>query len=410
MCLLLGACQQSGPANLSTDSHHASPREPHNSSAGSARTGPAAPQTRSASDTADNGRGFPAASGRTATAPPSGSLQGDIVMVNDRVISVAEALFALRHEIEAARRTQTKAGFREQVERLARRYVQQEIGALLVYEKAVAGLTAQQTEQLDKLAQEELGRIVARDYGGASARLWQELARCGLTMDQLRDSLKRQLIVRQYARDVLLPRSSVRRDEMLSYYRDNQARYRTAELRELLLIAAPFERFLPDGQTWEAASPAARSQARLAAVRHIREAHSALATRPFDQVAQEYSREPQAASGGSWGLIGRPLQPPYDELSQLIFGYQEEQVSEPIETPRGWYIVKCGRIQPARRTPFTEAQEEIRRTLEDRKFNQALSDYVYRLAEKATISSTDAFVREVLRRAESGWPSGHASE
>lgn len=399
--LLLSACRQFDPAGAPVHSHDARPHDPDDGPGQPAHAEVAA--AADASGPADSQRPASIAAGRTGALPP-GALQSDIVMVNDRAISVAEALFALRHEVEAARRAHTKTGFREQLERLARRYVQQEVGAVLVCEKAAAGLTEQQTEQLDKLAREELERIIARDYGGTSARLWQELSRFGLTMDQYRESLKRQLIVRQYARDVLLPRASVRRDEMLAYYRDNQARYCFEELRELLLIAAPFERFLPEGQSWEAASPAVRSQARLAAVRHIREAHAALTTRPFEEVAREYSREPQAADGGSWGFIGRPLQAPYDQLSQLIFTYQEGQVSEPLETPRGWYIVKCGRIQPARRTPFTEAQEEIRRTLEDRKFNQALSDYVYRLAEKAAISSTDAFVREFVRRAESGWP------
>ncbi len=389
--LMVGGCRQSGSAGLAGERHGTRARGSEYGLAESVHGGAAAPRTT-------------AGSGRAAGVAPAGSLQGDIVLVNDRTISVAEALFALRHEIDAVRRTQTKAGFREQIERLARRYVQQEIGALLVYEKAAAGLSEQQSEQLDKLAREELERLVAREYGGASARLWRELARYGLTMDQLRESFKRQLMVRQYAREVLLPRTSVRRDEMLAYYRDNQGRYCSAELRELLLIAAPFERFLPEGQAWESASAAARSQARLAAAQHIREAHAALVRRPFEEVAREYSREAQAASGGSWGLIGQPLQPPYEELSRLVFGYQEGQVSEPIETPRGWYIVKCGRIQPARRTLFAEAQEEIRRTLEERKFNQALADYVHRLAEKASISSTDAFVREVVRRAEAGWP------
>jgi hypothetical protein len=398
--LMVGACRQSGSAGL-TGEPRGNPRGPQAGSAGSAYSEAAAPRAISDSGPGESRRVSSAGPGRTV---PAGSLQNDIVLVNDRTISVAEALFALRHEIEAVRRTQTKAGFREKIERLARRYVQQEIGALLVCEKAAAGLSEQQSEQLDKLAREELERLVAREYGGASARLWRELARYGLTMDQLRESFKRQLMVRQYAREVLLPRASVRRDEILAYYRDNEGRYCSPELRELLLIAAPFERFLPEGQAWESASAAARSQARLAAAQHIREAHAALARRPFEEVAREYSREAQAASGGSWGLIGQPLQPPYDELSRLVFDYQEGQVSEPIETPRGWYIVKCGRIQPARRTPFTEAQEEIRRILEERKFNQALADYVNRLAEKASISPTDAFVREVVRRAEAGWP------
>jgi parvulin-like peptidyl-prolyl isomerase len=86
-------------------------------------------------------------------------------------------------------------------------------------------------------------------------------------------------------------------------------------------------------------------------------------------------------------------------LSARIFGYSEGQVSEPVETETGWYIVKCGKVQPGTRKSFADAQDEIRAAIRERRFSQELADYVLRLAEKATIVGMDTFVAETVRRA-----------
>jgi parvulin-like peptidyl-prolyl isomerase len=192
--------------------------------------------------------------------------------------------------------------------------------------------------------------------------------------------------------------TSISRNEIVSYYRLNQARYATEETRELALIEAPFEAFLPPDATWERATEAVRAQARLKASRHIRAAAEALAERPFADVAREYSRGVHAARGGDWGEITRPLQPPYDKLSKLIFEFQEGQVSEPLETELGWYIVRCSKITPGRNPGFTDFQEQIREALSEEKFQRLSGEYMNKLASKATMSSLDAFLNCAVRR------------
>ena len=124
---------------------------------------------------------------------------------------------------------------------------------------------------------------------------------------------------------------------------------------------------------------------------------------PSQAAAREYSLGVHAAEGGSWGQIGQPLQPPYDELSRRLFDFKEGQYSEPIETATGWYIVQCGRIEPATKTPFVEVQEEIRTELENQRFNQLAADYILRLAENATISDLDGFMDRAVERV-AAWP------
>lgn len=333
-----------------------------------------------------------------------GTIQPDILLVNQQVLRVAEVLYALRDQLRQARRTQTDEGFRNLALRWIERETRTQVGALLVYDKALARLSDSQSEYVEKRIDELLeGRITA-DFGGSRARLEQHLAEYGMTIDQFRDLMKRELLVRQYTHELLSPKVYVRRDELYDYYRDHAADYDHAATRELLMIAAPFDAFLPDGVSWEAATQSVRAAARLKALRHIRAAHEALQTRPFDEVAREFSKGIRADAGGSWGQIGRPLQRPYDEVTARIFDYDEGQVSEPVEGPEGWYIVGCGEIERGHHDAFADVQAGIRETLLNEKFNRLANEYVVGLAEKATISSFDHFVQVALMRAFQQFP------
>jgi hypothetical protein len=336
--------------------------------------------------------------------PGKDSIRSDILMVNNSALSVAEVLYPLRDWIAQARGTQTAQGFADQLRRQVRDQVRNEVGSLLVYEKALAQLPEDRHEFLDDTVDRELDKRVAREFGGSVARFENHLQRYGLTMEQAHAMLRRQLMVSSYTHETLSPQIRIRRDELLAYYRAHAERYSTEATRELRLIAAPYDKFLPAGVTWETAAPSARAQARLQAGRQIRAAHAALAERDFGEVAREYSRGVHAAEGGSWGQIGQPLRPPYEAASRRIFELEEGQYTEPIETETGWYIAQCGRVIPATNTPFAEVQEAIRSELESQRFIKLASDYIYRLAERATISDLDGFINSAVERAQFDWP------
>lgn len=340
--------------------------------------------------------------------PPPGSIQSEMLVVNQSTLTVAEVLYPLRERILEARQSRAKEGLERQIDRWVRAGIQQEVGALLVYEKAVRALEEPRLRQLDQLVAEDERQRITREFGGSSARLAAHLARFGLSPAQYRERLKRQMVVQGYTRDILMPQVVVRREELIEYYRSNQDQFHTAGSRELLLIEAPFESFLPEDLSWRTALAEDRTRARLAARRHIRAAETALKDgRDFGDVAAEFSRGPNRESGGSWGPIGKPLAPPWDGLTAQIFEFTEGQFSEPIELESGWYIVGCGRVHPAQNLTFAEAQEKIRDELSEQRFNRLASDYVMKLAEKSTISSLDAFVKAAVKKALStDWPRG----
>jgi hypothetical protein len=352
-----------------------------------------------------------AATRRAAAAmqPTPGAIEARILLINDTALTVPEVLFPLRGYLEQLRNSRTHAGFLEEARRAIRRSAQEEIGTLLMYAEATAKLDDDQKKQIDAAVDKELETLTARDYGGSQSRLKAYLKDFGLTKEQWRENLKRDLVVRQYTREKLTPQVQIRRDELLAEYQRNVTQYSTPPTRELLLIELPFEKFLEDGRSWDRATATERAQAKLKALRRVREAQAALAERPFEEVAREYSLGLHADEGGSWGQIGRPLQPPYDAVSKPVFDWTEGQVGEPVETDRGWYVAKCGRVEPARQRAFVEVQEEIRADLMERRFQKLAMDAVLKLAEKATISSLDAFVTAALDEADKLTPEGGRS-
>jgi hypothetical protein len=342
--------------------------------------------------------------------PRENSIRSDILMVNDSTLSVAELLYPLRDWIEQTRNTQTAQGFADQLRRHIRDHVRNEIGSLLVYEKAIAGLSEEKRTLLDQTVDRQIDKRVSREFGDSVARFESHLERYGLTMDQARAMLRRQMMVSSYTHELLSPQISIRRDELLAYYRNHAQRYSTEATRELLLIALPFEQFLPAGVTWETAADSARAQARLQAGRQARAAYEALAERDFREVAREYSRGVHAAEGGSWGQIGQPLRPPFEEASRRIFALEEGQYTEPIETETGWYIAQCGQIIPATKKAFADVQDEIRAELENERVVKLAADYIYRLAEHATISDLQSFIDSAVEHVLADWPEETASE
>jgi hypothetical protein len=293
----------------------------------------------------------------------------------------------------------------DELYRAARRQAQEEIGRILMYRQSFARLTDAQKTALDNIVKREIAHRVEKEFAGSHARFESHLKRHGLTLEQFQAMQRRQIMVQQQLYETIIPQLRLRRDELLAFYRAHAELYIRPETRELWMIEAPFERFLPEGLTWSRADAAAQAQARLKAVRHIREAHAALSDRPFHEVAKSFCRGVHAAEGGAWGAIGKPLQAPYDIATAPLFQLEEDQFTAPIETATGWYIVKCGVIHPARQVPFEEVQDEIRKTIMDQRFAELAGDHVRRLAEKASISSFESFISETVRLVISGaWP------
>ncbi len=348
-----------------------------------------------------SGAAVEAASPEPAPPPtlPPGSINPDILVVNDTVLTAAEVLFPISSRIAEMRGSLPARAFAEQVRKLVRDQTQQEVGLVLLYEKGVSRLDANQREALDKIVERELNAQISRDFGGSRARFEAHLAGRDLTLEQFKARLRRQMVAQEFAREELLPQVRVSRSDLMNEYRRSAATYATPETRELWMIEAPFAAFLARGQRWLDVADSVQATARNTAADHIRSAHAALRSRPFADVAREFSKGVHASEGGKWGVIGEPLRPPYDQATRRLFEMQANQYTEPIETDAGWVIVRCGQYTPAVTPTFADVQEQVRAALTEARFNELLAEYIGNLAREASVSSLDSFAMGAMQRA-----------
>jgi parvulin-like peptidyl-prolyl isomerase len=101
----------------------------------------------------------------------------------------------------------------------------------------------------------------------------------------------------------------------------------------------------------------------------------------FDQIARAQSKGPEAAVGGYMGWFSPGQLPP--ELERAAFGLPVAAVSEPVESPLGYHVIRVESRQAAREIPLEEARERIRD----------------RLAREKRAAAERAFVADVMARA-----------
>ncbi len=105
-----------------------------------------------------------------------------------------------------------------------------------------------------------------------------------------------------------------------------------------------------------------------------------LAGEAFATVAAEVSAEPSAARGGALGTF------PVDDLSarfqEALSGRLPGQVTDPVQTPAGFYIFEVRARRPGRLPTYEEVHDNVRRAVESEKLQVELARYVAGLRER----------------------------
>jgi bifunctional DNA-binding transcriptional regulator/antitoxin component of YhaV-PrlF toxin-antitoxin module len=107
-----------------------------------------------------------------------------------------------------------------------------------------------------------------------------------------------------------------------------------------------------------------------------------LAGADFGEVAKEFSQSALAKYGGDAGFVAFN---PTSEVSRILFGLKEGQISEIIETQEGLFILKAEEIRPERTQAFGELNPELKRTVFQRRLRERLDDFVEELRQRADV-------------------------
>lgn len=201
------------------------------------------------------------------------------------------------------------------------------------------------------------------------------LAAEGMTMDDLRRSLERQMLSAEAQRTDVVDKIGVTEDEARAYYEEHSQDFTTPSevtLREFFVEVPVSDRGVN----------VAADDAALAEAAEIRE--RLLAGEPFARLAAELSDAPSKANGGLIGPLSREelAEALQDQLDAMKVG----ELTELLRTPRGYQILKLESRTETKIRTFEEARGDIGTAVGEAKMAGERLKYLERLREQATIT------------------------
>ena len=319
-----------------------------------------------------------------------------MLQVNDRFITVDDVLEALDGKLTVLAREATEEQFRLRAQELILDEARRKMTDLLVVGEAERRLDERHVKQVD-LEVATARKAMIAEAGGSSLKLDADLAREGRTLAGVLDEYRRGLMIRAYMEARFMPNVSVNRRMLWDYYRAHRKDYTKEEKVQMQIIAAPFRAYLAGGEAkpTQLEQDAAKQKAREV----MDEAAAALkGGEEFGKVAVRLSKGVKAKKEGIWPMMlpGSFLE---SKVEEAAFAMSEGQVSDPIETESGYYIVKTRAVQAGVQTSFEDAQEQIEGTLRRQQLIELQEQYFQKLRGDATIIQSEQFIQVAVAKA-----------
>jgi peptidyl-prolyl cis-trans isomerase SurA len=197
----------------------------------------------------------------------------------------------------------------------------------------------------------------------------------GLTLQELRRSLERQMLISRVQQTEVMGKISVTEEEAKAYYEKHKDQFTTPSqitLREILIEVPGADKGVNAMLDQEARTEADDIRRRL------------LAGEPFARLAADLSDAPSKANGGLIGPINSNDLAP--ALRDMLRKMKAGDVTEVIRTPRGYQILKLESKTEETVRSFDAARTEIGDRVADEKRRGELQKYLERLREQAIVT------------------------
>ena len=329
--------------------------------------------------------------------PPPGAVDASSPMspvnrltVNGDSVEAAELWGNLRDELSSKAETLSSGQYQDYIERQAAQLITDKIAEMLLHQRASLRVTEEMSTRIDKHVDREIRRIVTTGYGGMQRRYEKYLDSKGLTLDGVRERLRREIIITSYLEEHIKPKvAEPTRAELIALYEANADALRRPARRRMSLIDVRILDRLPKGvneptrEQWDQARREALSRAETAQT----ELRSGL---PFADVARRHSSGLHTDDGGAWGWVSRgSVRKRFEPAVSALYDLQAGDVSDIIETNDSFFLVRCDEIDPGLEPSFKAVQPELKKRHFRAAHNQLISKLITELRSEARIEPAD---------------------
>jgi parvulin-like peptidyl-prolyl isomerase len=320
---------------------------------------------------------------------PVTGLPGEVAArVNGTPILVSEVLQPYAHKLAEFRAHPQVTD--EEFARMQRNLVQRDlphyIDTAVLVDAVHSQMNAEQKtevqKQLDQIFDQQLAEMMRladvqslqeleAKLKEAGSSLANELQVTGETLPEIRKSFGNRALSAQYLRESVGMVSSPTRKELLEEYEQRKAEFSHPAKVKWQQLQISFA-------VHNGADNARKAMSR---------ARSELQTgKNFEEVVRRHGDGPLAKLGGHFDWT-RPESVADAGLREALETLKTGDVSGPIETDSACMLVKITESQPARTVPFEEVQEELRKSITERKKQERLDSVVAKIRSKAVIET-----------------------
>jgi peptidyl-prolyl cis-trans isomerase C len=215
----------------------------------------------------------------------------------------------------------------------------------------------------------QIGRL--RQQFKTEAEFTTALSQRSLTLDEVKNDARMQILVNKTLEAEILPKVAVAQTDLDAYYKANPDQFKAPEQVRASHILIPINSSMTEVQKTEARATAEGILKRVKA------------GEDFAALAKQYSKDGSAASGGDLNYFERGKMVPAFE--QAAFSLKTGDVSNVVETPFGFHIIKVTDHKEQRTVPLAEVSDRLSDFLKQRKQQELTQAFIQSLHQKYKI-------------------------
>ena len=303
-----------------------------------------------------------------------------VAEVGDRVITIQDVLSAARAPVADLKGRYGGDELQRRTSELLADVLRNLIAQNLLVQEAERQLSEQEKQQVqltvDRLIKEMIGTA------GSLVNLRQQLDQIGLTLEQEKRRQTEAEMVRTLLDRDVKQLVRVRAEDVRQYYREHEKDYyqpKQARIRQILI------RY--DDYTSKAEARKVAEQV----LAKLREGGD------FAHLAETYSHGPYAQQGGLWEFVGPGTF--IEPVDRAAFSLAVGEVSDVVEGPTGFHLIRVEEAKPERTVPFEEAQAEIYKKLYTQHYLERYRTYVGNLQQRARMRINYQYLQSATEQA-----------